>query len=100
MPSAIIIGAGPGIGLSVARRFAREGYDIGLIARTQATLDASAARIADERGGARTVVAVADVADEDALRAALEQLTGALGVPDVLVYNAAVIQSDEVGELT
>jgi NAD(P)-dependent dehydrogenase (short-subunit alcohol dehydrogenase family) len=98
MPSAVIIGAGPGIGLSVARRFAREGFDIGLIARTRATLDASVAAVAES--GTRTVAATADVADDEALRAALAQLTHAVGVPDVLVYNAAAIQSDDVGELT
>src|SRR5436305_408524 len=78
MPSAVIIGAGPGIGLSVARRFAREGFDIGLIARTRAALDPD--EIAEEywllhaeprghwrrevsyQGGARA--AGADTADE------------------------------------
>jgi NAD(P)-dependent dehydrogenase (short-subunit alcohol dehydrogenase family) len=38
MAGAVVIGAGPGIGRSVARRFAREGLPITLIARTEATL--------------------------------------------------------------
>lgn len=38
MPGAVVIGAGPGIGRSVARRFARQGLPIALIARTARTL--------------------------------------------------------------
>jgi NAD(P)-dependent dehydrogenase (short-subunit alcohol dehydrogenase family) len=90
MASAVIIGAGPGIGTSVARRFAAEGFDIGLVARTQATLEAASAAV----GGART--ALADAADDEQLIAALE----VLGTPDVLVYNAGLIRPDRPGELT
>ena len=94
----IVIGAGPGIGLAVARRFAAGGFDIGLVARSQSTLDAGAQALADT--GRRIRTATADVGDEDALGSALEGLVDAHGVPDVLVYNAAMIQRDEVGELS
>lgn len=90
MASAVIIGAGPGIGTAVARRFAAEGYDIGLVARTQATLDAASA----EAGGAAT--AIADAADERQLVAALDTFD----IPDVLVYNAGLIRPDRPGELS
>ncbi|NUP27298.1 MAG: SDR family NAD(P)-dependent oxidoreductase, partial [Nocardia sp.] len=43
MAGVVIIGAGPGIGLAVARRFAREGMPIAGIARSEATLRALAA---------------------------------------------------------
>lgn len=97
MPGAIIIGAGPGIGLSVARRFARHGLPIGVIARTPSTVDAvlSALTVPD----LDTYGATADAADEFALRAALDDLVDHIGVPDVLVYNAAVIQADRIGDL-
>jgi NADP-dependent 3-hydroxy acid dehydrogenase YdfG len=90
MALAVIIGAGPGIGTAVARRFAAEGYDIGLVARSRATLETARAAI----GGAAT--AVADAADEAQLKAALD----ALGTPEVLVYNAGLIRPDRPGELT
>src|SRR5262245_7275002 len=90
MELAVIIGAGPGIGTAVARRFAAEGYDIGLVARSRATLDAARAAV----GNART--ALADAADEAELKAALD----ALGTPSVLVYNAGLIRPDRPGELT
>ena len=98
MPSAIIIGVGPGIGLSVAQRFAREGFSIGVIARSQTTLDAARDALAD--AGVETATSSADAGDAEALRGALDRITDQLGIPDVLVYNAGLIQMDEVGELT
>lgn len=98
MPGAIIVGAGPGIGLAVARRFAREGLQIGVIARTRATLDDVRAKLAPT--GTETIAAVADVTDERALRDALDAIVDRIGVPDVLIYNAALIQWDAFGELT
>lgn len=97
MPGAIVIGAGPGIGLAVARRFAREGLPVGVVARSQATVDAALAAL--EQADVPTYGATADAADEEALRTALDGFVERFGVPDVLVYNAAIIQWDAVGEL-
>ena len=38
MPVIAIVGVGPGLGLSIARRFGREGYAVALISRTQSRL--------------------------------------------------------------
>jgi NAD(P)-dependent dehydrogenase (short-subunit alcohol dehydrogenase family) len=94
--SAIVIGAGPGIGASVARRFSRSGFAVGLIARSRPTIDAT---LADLPGGP-AVGLTADVTDEPALRAALDDLVAQIGVPAMLVYNAALVRRDAVGELT
>ncbi|MFD0202723.1 MULTISPECIES: SDR family NAD(P)-dependent oxidoreductase [Saccharothrix] len=96
MPGVVIIGAGPGIGLSVARRFAREGWSVGLVARSQAKLTAMAESLA----GSEVVARVADSTDEAALRSALDAVSERIGVPDVVVYNAAVIRPDLPGELS
>jgi NAD(P)-dependent dehydrogenase (short-subunit alcohol dehydrogenase family) len=98
MPGAIVIGAGPGIGTAVARRFADEGLPVGLIARSRTTVDAAASAVRDIGGEA--LGAQADVTDEAALRAALDEIVARFGVPDVLVYNAALIQADAVGDLS
>ncbi|MDT7566352.1 MAG: hypothetical protein QOG76_4976 [Pseudonocardiales bacterium] len=98
MSGAVIIGAGPGIGLAVARRFAREGLPVALVARTRATGDAVAAAVAP--AGVRVVALTADVTDEAALRAALDTAAAELGQPDVVVYNAALIRPDTIGELS
>jgi len=42
---AVVIGAGPGLGASVAARFAREGFSVGVVARKQETLAPAVERI-------------------------------------------------------
>lgn len=87
MPGAVIIGAGPGIGRSVARRFAKEGLRVALVSRTGGTLGLEGA-----------LAYRADSANEDELRAALDAAAGELGTPDVVVYNAAIIRRDSPAE--
>jgi NAD(P)-dependent dehydrogenase (short-subunit alcohol dehydrogenase family) len=98
MSGAVIIGAGPGIGRAVALRFAREGLPVALVARTGATVRAAAEAVAAL--GVRAVPLTADSTDETALRAALDAAADELGPPDVVVYNAAIIQADSLGELS
>ncbi|MEV5748812.1 SDR family NAD(P)-dependent oxidoreductase [Actinoallomurus sp. NPDC052308] len=98
MPGAVIIGAGPGIGRAVARRFGREGLPVALVARTDSTLKASAAAVTAT--GARALPLTADAADETSLRAALDTAVAELGPPDVVVYNAAIIRPDGPADLT
>jgi NAD(P)-dependent dehydrogenase (short-subunit alcohol dehydrogenase family) len=94
----LIVGAGPGLGASVARRFAREGYRVTLVARSQATTTA----LVDELRGAGTDVAVvaADAGDGDRLRAALEPLFAQAGAPGVVIYSAALAAFDDLLSLT
>jgi NAD(P)-dependent dehydrogenase (short-subunit alcohol dehydrogenase family) len=89
-----VIGAGPGIGRSVARRFAREGLPVALVARSKETLDAV------DLPGVPVVRVAADSTDDTALRRALDDAAAELGPPDVLVYNAARIRPDTPGELS
>jgi NAD(P)-dependent dehydrogenase (short-subunit alcohol dehydrogenase family) len=97
MPGAVIIGAGPGIGRSVALRFAREGMPVALIARNEETVR-DVARVISPLGVAVKCL-TADSADEAALRSSLDAAVGELGLPDVVVYNAAVIRADAPGDL-
>ena len=94
MSGLVVVGVGPGIGLAVTRRFVREGMSAGLIARSEATVKAAADGLAD------VLPVTADVTDEQALRTALDRIVDAYGVPDVVVYNAALIQADRIGDLT
>jgi len=98
MAGAVIIGAGPGIGLAVARRFAREGLPVALIARSKETVESAARTVRSLDVAALPLTA--DSADEAGLRAALDTAAAEFGVPDVLVYNAAVIRPDTVGGLS
>ncbi|WP_410663739.1 SDR family NAD(P)-dependent oxidoreductase [Amycolatopsis sp. lyj-84] len=94
MAGTVIIGAGPGIGRSVALRFAREGSPITLVARSAATLDPLAAELGT------ALALTADVTDEKSLKTALDTAGRERGEPDVVVYNAAIIQADTPGELS
>jgi NAD(P)-dependent dehydrogenase (short-subunit alcohol dehydrogenase family) len=96
VPGAIIVGVGPGIGAAVARRVAREGLAVGFIARRRATVDA----ISDGLGDADALGVAADVTDEDGLRTALDEISDRFGIPELVVYNAALVRRDTIGELT
>lgn len=85
MPSIAIVGAGPGVGHAVARRFGRAGYDVALIARDQAKLDALAADLRADGITARGFAA--DVRDTAALSRALQDAAEALGPIEVLQYS-------------
>jgi NAD(P)-dependent dehydrogenase (short-subunit alcohol dehydrogenase family) len=95
MAGVVVIGAGPGIGAAVARRFAREGLPVALVSRSRASVDAVARMVS----GVPVAGFTADSADDMALRAALDAAERELGAPDVVVYNAAIIQRDAPGEL-
>jgi short-subunit dehydrogenase len=82
-----LVGMGPGVSAAVARRFAREGYAIGAVARHAEKLEAQLAEL--RTAGFRAVGATADAGDIGSLRAALDRLQGELGEAGVLVYNAA-----------
>jgi NAD(P)-dependent dehydrogenase (short-subunit alcohol dehydrogenase family) len=86
-PAAIIAGVGPGMGLAVARRFASEGYSIGLIARDPIRLVAYADDLA--RHGGRIATRPADLSDLAATRNAVTGLAHDFGAVSALVYNGA-----------
>jgi NAD(P)-dependent dehydrogenase (short-subunit alcohol dehydrogenase family) len=97
MPGLLIVGVGPGIAASVARRFAVAGHPIGLVSRSRARVDAVGAAVAAL--GPRVVTETADAAREPELIAAIDRIVADLGVPDVVVYNAGLIRADKPGEL-
>ncbi|GAA3905985.1 MULTISPECIES: SDR family NAD(P)-dependent oxidoreductase [Streptomyces] len=85
MTTLAIIGAGPGLGAAVARRFGREAFDVALISRSQEHLDALADELRQDGVQARGFAA--DVRDHQALTAALDAATSALGPIEVLQYS-------------
>ena len=94
----LLLGTGPGLGASVARRFAREAYRLTLVARSQATTAALADELRGE--GIDVTVVAADVGDPDRLRAAVAPLFGRPGAPGVVIYSAALAASDELLSVT
>lgn len=80
-----IVGAGPNLGLAIAKRFGREGLAVGLVSRTRSKLDDLAAQL--EADGVQAAGAAADIRDADALAGAITGLAERLGPVEVLEYS-------------
>jgi NADP-dependent 3-hydroxy acid dehydrogenase YdfG len=85
MPVAAVVGAGPGLGLSVARVFGANGYDVALISSRRATLDALVREL--RSAGVTAAGFAADVADHDRLAVALLEAQEVLGPIDVVEFS-------------
>lgn len=85
MPTLAVIGAGPGLGAAVARKFGAAGFHIALLSRTQANVDALAAELGQAGITARGYTA--DVRDAAALTTALDRAAAELGPIEVLQYS-------------
>jgi NADP-dependent 3-hydroxy acid dehydrogenase YdfG len=83
--SLVIVGAGPNLGLAVARRFGREGLAVGLISRRESSLVELAAQLSLD--GITVAGAAADIRDSSALAAAIGRLAAELGPVEVLEYS-------------
>ena len=95
--SALIVGAGPGLGLALAEAFAGAGHPVALFGRDAARLDKYASELTAEGHPARAYAV--DVADPEGLAAALTRAADELGAPEALVYNPALIVQDKPTEL-
>jgi NAD(P)-dependent dehydrogenase (short-subunit alcohol dehydrogenase family) len=96
--SIAVIGAGPGLGQAVARRYAREGYAVAVVARRPEPLDRLAEQLASE--GARAHAIAADLTGAGAIPALAERIRATIGDPEVLYYGAAANGFVPVLELT
>ncbi|MEU5529070.1 3-oxoacyl-ACP reductase FabG [Micromonospora chersina] len=96
--TAVVTGAARGIGAGVARRLARDGFAVAVV-----DLDEAAAQpVVDEieAAGGRALAVGADVADEQAVRAAVDRIAGELGEPTVLVNNAGITRDNLLFKMT
>lgn len=85
--TAVVIGAGPGLGMSIAHRFGREGYAVALVSRTDTRHPAYLSALAEE--GIQAASFTADVRDRDQLLAALDAITERFGSIDTVYYGPA-----------
>ncbi|HLQ83830.1 MAG TPA: 3-ketoacyl-ACP reductase [Pseudogracilibacillus sp.] len=86
--TAIITGAGKGIGRQTALALAKEGVSLGLIARTKEDLENVAKEIRAE--GVDVAIATADVSNNEEVIKAVESVTNELGSVDILINNAGI----------
>ncbi len=84
----VVVGAGPGLGLAIARRFAREGATVALVARNRQRL---AGMVEELRGtGGAGHAFAADASEPKELRSALTAARDTVGDPTVLVHHLSV----------
>lgn len=86
--NALITGAGRGIGRAVAIALAKEGVNVGLLARSEENLKAVAKEV--EAEGVKAVIATADVSSYEEVTTAIETLKNGLGSIDILINNAGI----------
>ncbi|WP_382156406.1 SDR family NAD(P)-dependent oxidoreductase [Hydrogenophaga sp. ANAO-22] len=84
--TALVTGAGKGLGRAIALGFAGAGADVVLMARTRADLEAVAREV--EALGRQALVAVADATDSWQVNAVVEQAVARFGRIDVLAHAA------------
>jgi NADP-dependent 3-hydroxy acid dehydrogenase YdfG len=96
-PMIVVVGAGPGIGAAVARRFGRAGHDVALIARSSQRLDQLGAELQAEQ--ITTGWTALDATDEAALTAAIGRFGTFSGAIRHLHFNPSAYTSKNALEL-
>jgi NADP-dependent 3-hydroxy acid dehydrogenase YdfG len=81
-PVAVVSGVGPGTGAAIARRFARGGYSVAMLARTRERLTALEQELPNAKGYP------CDVTDAAQIDSAIKAIRSEMGVPKVLIHNA------------
>jgi NAD(P)-dependent dehydrogenase (short-subunit alcohol dehydrogenase family) len=94
----LITGGSRGLGLSLAREFAREGCRVAICARDRAELDAAREDLG--RRGADVLALECDVTDQEQVRRTVDAAVAHYGGIDILVNNAGVIQVGPVESMT
>ncbi|WP_342577515.1 3-ketoacyl-ACP reductase [Psychrobacillus sp. FSL K6-2843] len=86
--TALITGAGRGIGRATALAFAKEGINLGLLGKSIENLEAVASEL--QSYGVKVSLATADVSNMESVNAAVEKIRGELGPIEILVNNAGI----------
>jgi len=86
--NAVITGAGSGIGLAIAGRFAEQGAHLALLDINPETLEAAREQFASE--GSTVEAIVCDVARKDSVAEAFRRIDDTIGSPQILVNNAGI----------
>src|SRR5580692_10626385 len=90
----LLVGAGPGLGLAIAHRFAAGGYRVTLVARSTDRWGELARSLDDT--GAEINTVQADASSPEDLRARMTALYNDEGAPGVVIYNAVVGAPDQL----
>jgi meso-butanediol dehydrogenase / (S,S)-butanediol dehydrogenase / diacetyl reductase len=96
--TAVVTGAGRGIGRAIALRLARDGHAVAVNDLDKSTAERVAGEISETGGSA--IAVPADVTDRDAVFALVDRAAHELGSVDVMVANAGIAQVKTLREIT
>jgi len=96
--SVLVTGASRGIGLAIARRFAKAGAQVAICARKAEELDAAVSALRGE--GGKVYGMLADVSDAGAVRTLVESVARQQGGLDILCCNAGMFPSAKLDEMS
>ena len=96
--TAIVTGAGQGIGRAIALGFAREGASIVIADVNEES--ASAVKNEIEAGGGKALAIRTDVSDESSVQAMAKESLAEFGRVDILVNNAGIFPTSSVEEMS
>lgn len=90
--SVVVTGGSRGIGLAIAKRFARDGFDVLIVGRERETLAAAAAQI-----GSRVAIEPGDVSVRLDVERIADSIAARYGRVDILVNNAGILETIPIG---
>jgi NAD(P)-dependent dehydrogenase (short-subunit alcohol dehydrogenase family) len=97
-PVVVVVGAGPGVSGSVARRFGREGYDVALVGNDEQAVTALGEEL--QAAGVTAGWTIADITDPGLVSAAIKRFGDHTGRIDVLHFNPSAFRAKGPLELT
>ena len=86
--TALITGAGKGLGKAIALALANEGVHLAILSRTESDLIKVKEEVAEIDSSLKVAIAIADQSDFPSIKTAIASLISEAGVPDILVNNA------------
>ncbi|MEU4806531.1 SDR family NAD(P)-dependent oxidoreductase [Actinosynnema sp. NPDC023587] len=90
--TAVVLGVGPGLGMSIAHRFGREGHAVALVSRTTTRHPGYVAELG--AAGVRAEAFAADARDRAALLSTVDTIVERFGGVDVLYYGPGAADLD------
>ena len=87
--TAVVIGAGSGLGFGLAKKFRNEGFKVVLVARNEQAL-----KEMSEKLGENVFYQTADASEPENLKKAIEEIKNEYGTPDAVIYNVGITTPD------
>lgn len=93
-----VVGVGEGLGMAIAKRFHQENYQLALMSRSLDKLKQYEQSL--DRSSAAVKSFSTDASSTESLTQAFEEVKNTSGSPEVLIYNAAMLRSTDLMNVT